>query len=149
MRRKKISRRKPRAPRRALLIDLENLAYAGVERLDAPTVGDRLRGVLVAAGDVSYILVVAPRHAIERHGAQLASLGLRWEMCAAGQDSADQQVVQRANDPLGFGFVEIIVSSGDHYFSRLAPLTKLCVVVPDGVPIAAELRRVSHQIVAA
>lgn len=149
MSRNRVSRRQPLAPRRALLIDLENLAYHGNARLAVAIVHARLRSVLLSAGEVGHTVVVAPRHAIERYGAELASLGLRWIMCAAGRDSADRHIVERAMELLALGYVEIVIASGDHYFARLGTASSLMVVVPQGLPVAAELRRASQQVVAA
>jgi len=140
MKRQKSDRNQPLAPRRALLVDLENLAYHDSVRLDRASVGRQILYVLRVAGIVDYALAVAPRHVIERFGAELAATGLRWEECNPGLDSADIYLVARAHELQALDFQHIVIASGDHYFHRLAGEFTLSVVVPPGVSVAAQLR---------
>jgi hypothetical protein len=114
MKRHKVYRSQPVASRRALLVDLENIAYDHSQRLDAETVANRLERVVRRAGAVDYLVAVAPQQVLQRYGAELARLGVRWDACLAGPDSADREIVERALDLVGRGYVEVAISSGDH-----------------------------------
>jgi len=140
MKRQKQSGNQPLAPRRALLVDLENLAYHDSVRLDRASVRRQILYVLQEAGCVDYALAVAPRHVIRRYGAELAATGLRWEECNPGLDSADIYLVARAHELKALDFQHIVIASGDHYFHRLAGEFTLSVVVPPGASVAAQLR---------
>jgi len=140
VKRQKQFRNQPLALRRALLVDLENLAYHDSVRLGRASVRRQILYVLREAGSVDYALAVAPRHVIQRYGAELASTGLRWEECNSGHDSADAYLVTRAHELKVLGFHHIVIASGDHYFCCLTGDFTLSVVVPPGAPVAAGLR---------
>lgn len=124
----------------ALLIDLENLAYApDGELISARALGARLDEVLALAGPVQHRLVAAQRHMLLRYGAELAARNLRWQECPSGPDEADRALVEAGLGLLLRGFGRIVVASGDHFFAPLGDLCDLRVAVPRGVGVSARL----------
>ncbi len=124
----------------ALLIDLENLAYAvDGELISARALGLRLDEVLALAGPVQHRLVAAQRHMLLRYGAELAARNLRWQECPSGPDEADRALMEAGLGLLLRGFGRIVVASGDHFFAPLGNLCDLRVAVPWGVDVSARL----------
>ncbi len=132
-----------------LLVDLENLSFAGTDHLSTEEVEDRLARVIESAGPVEYALAVAPRSSIARHGAALARLGLRWVESPTGPDAADHRIVALAAELAPLGYDEFVIASGDHYFVALAKLGHLTVIAPTGQPVSRELASACAQLIAA
>lgn len=135
--------------RSALLIDLENLAYAtGHALIGQRCLGERLDDVLSLAGRVEHRLVAAQRHMLRRYAAELATRNLRWQECPSGPDEADRALTEAGLDLLEHGYGRIVVASGDHYFARFGGLCDLRVAVPSGVPVSARLASASVVLIA-
>lgn len=132
----------PLVPRRGYLLDLENmLRKSGGDYVDQESATDILERLVIRAGSVQYMLAVAPASCVERYGAILAKLGMRWALCSPGTDSADRELCLVACDLVERGYEEILVSSCDHYFSCIADIARLTVVVPVGAVVSRKLRR--------
>lgn len=131
------------AARRAALVDLDNILIdnATGRRISTPEAEALLRRVLARAGDTQYALAIAPRNSITTYGAVLAAVGLRWQICEQRPDAADRALCLAACDLVESGYGEIIVVSSDHYFSCLAMIARLTVVVPNGALVARDLKR--------
>lgn len=135
--------------RNALLIDLENIARGRDGAfLDRACVATILESVCRRAGDVQYILAVAPEFCVRKYGAELAKLGIRWGICQGTSDAADKMLCLVACDLAAIGFSKIVVSSGDHFFACLEEVVELVVIVPTTVSVSRELSRLAIRVAA-
>lgn len=127
------------APRRAVLIDLENLlARAGRADMngfwvDPQEAERRLRRTMELAGDSDYTLAVGSQPAWSAGWAALLATGIEGRICPAGKDSADTELLAVADHLHSHGFDTITIVSGDAIFAQLAerPGLHLRVLAPE------------------
>lgn len=130
--------------RTALLIDLDNLVIDDGGLLLPVDVERVLRGLLAKAGEVSYCILAAPIAMIQRFGATLARLGLRWVAVPCLPDAADHALLEEASYLAEHGFNRFVLGSADHIFADLAGAYPTTVIVRDRQPVSWQLRQAAQ-----
>lgn len=144
---------KTAAPRRAVLIDLENLLVRATRRdmngfwVDAAEAEERLRRVVELAGPADYTLAVGSQPAWNAGWAALLATGIEGRICPAGKDSADNELLEVADHLYSHGFHTITIVSGDAIFAQLAerPGLHLHVLAPDRTCASKHLMAAGEQ----
>jgi len=117
-------------PRRALLIDFENMLYEGGVRVDYMRASARLTETLRLALPVQHKLVAARPWALAAHIPLLTAHDLPVELAPKGPDGADYILIERGLFLAGTGYTEFIIATRDHIFADFANAHATIVIAP-------------------
>ncbi|RAY15861.1 hypothetical protein DPM19_08865 [Actinomadura craniellae] len=135
------------APRRALLIDFENMLFESARLADYGLVADRLIRTVETAGPVHHRLLVARPWALKQHLELFIALRLPIAVAPRGRDGADHVLLDRGRFLAGHGFTEFSIASRDHIFADFAAAHPTDVIVPTPHSVSRALVRAARRLI--
>ncbi|WHT22559.1 hypothetical protein N8J89_16295 [Crossiella sp. CA-258035] len=137
-------------PRRALLIDLDNITYQDGSRVSAACLRGRLEAVLARTGPVDHVLAAGPPSTVARYLAELVELRVPVVTSTSRSRKADTVLIERAEHLISTGYTEIVLASACGRFSVLCgragvSVTIVCVAAD---AVARELRAGATEVLA-
>jgi hypothetical protein len=133
------------APRRALLIDFENMLYERDRRVGDGHGSRRLEAILDMAGTVQHTFLVAGSWALVPYIAQLARRNVPLEIAPHGADGADHLLLARWRFLATRGYEEFLIASRDGIFAPIAAFHQTTVITPTLVGLSAALRTAARR----
>jgi hypothetical protein len=109
------------APRRYVLVDIENLTAGNATRKEVKALWDILAQKSPGMTTKDHVVVGANRYVAKKFSTTIVGSNIKWVVGAEGPDGADRALLAACNlHQIAKTCSELIIMSGDHAFTELA-----------------------------